>query len=475
MTCFHQERRRRYAGIVAGIGLAAALRFIAPARQSLWVDEVGTWMNVAHPGRSIARYALRENNAPPLYFWIVAPFVRLLGDGETPLRLLSMLSGVLSIPVFWALARHWFPGGRAADSAALLLAMNPLHLWYSQEARPYAFFLLLFLLTCLRFQRALQTPESRRGWLALSLLLTLCALTHTLALVLLPLLTAWLFLSKADRRALRPALAALAPFGALTAAIAAYVAAHSSNPPPPRPFSGLEIPYTFFAFLAGYSFGPPVREIQLHGAFAALRAHAAQSAVVALALAGIGAALWKNRKRMAWPIAVWLAAPIALAVAIALATAHPYNVRFALPALPAFLLLTAAGLEATPRGGRVALMTLLAGLSLISAVQWFALPAYGKEDSRAAVRTMLREAPNLDRAAVSPPYLADTIRYYLHRAGRAAAVEPVTDDIRAEADALLISRAHHAMRAEDLARRFSEKGARVFTEEGVRIYVRTPR
>ena len=67
---------------------------------------------------------------------------RVLGTGEVALRLPSALAGIATVPVAWAIGRE-LAGRRARRSPrAALVAVNPLFVWYSQEARAYALFVL---------------------------------------------------------------------------------------------------------------------------------------------------------------------------------------------------------------------------------------------------------------------------------------------------------------------------------------------
>ena len=56
-------------------------------------------------------------------------------------------------------------GGRVALAAAAALAVSPLHLWYSQEARPYALMVLLVAVSYLALVACWQAP-SQTQWAA---------------------------------------------------------------------------------------------------------------------------------------------------------------------------------------------------------------------------------------------------------------------------------------------------------------------
>jgi mannosyltransferase len=74
---------------------------------------------------------------PPLSFLVHHTFLSALGSSEWALRLPSALAGLAGIAVvFFAGARMF--GKEAAAMSALILAIHPLHLSMSTDARPYA-------------------------------------------------------------------------------------------------------------------------------------------------------------------------------------------------------------------------------------------------------------------------------------------------------------------------------------------------
>ena len=79
---------------------------------------------------------------PPLYFLLTKLFVDALGPSEISLRLLSALAGTLTLGLIYRLGKEWF-GEAAGFYAMLLLAFQPAQLVYAQNARAYAFCLLL--------------------------------------------------------------------------------------------------------------------------------------------------------------------------------------------------------------------------------------------------------------------------------------------------------------------------------------------
>jgi mannosyltransferase len=152
----------RWGVILALIAVAGAvLRFYALGHQGLWYDEAQTgWMVRAPLGQMLAGVP-RSESAPPLYYVVAWLWVRVFGDTREGLRSLSAVAGVLTIPVAFAAARS-LVGRRAALVAALLVAVNPLLIWYSQEARAYALLVLASTVALWCFGRARERPTGGR-------------------------------------------------------------------------------------------------------------------------------------------------------------------------------------------------------------------------------------------------------------------------------------------------------------------------
>ena len=126
--------------------------------QSFWYDEAFTPVHVLHPSLwATLRSVVHTENTPPLWYVLAWADSRVLGTGEVALRLPSALAGIATVPVAWAIGRE-LAGRRAAVVCAALVAVNPLFVWYSQEARAYALFVLMAALAMLCFLRAEREP-----------------------------------------------------------------------------------------------------------------------------------------------------------------------------------------------------------------------------------------------------------------------------------------------------------------------------
>jgi uncharacterized membrane protein len=113
----------------------------------------------------------------------------LLPLDEFGLRLLPAIFGVLAIPVFYLVARR-LVGTRAALFGALLLTVNPLHVYYSQFARYWS---LVFLLSAVYpYALYIGLRERNRRALALGLVTgVLASLAHPSSVILVGGLGVW--------------------------------------------------------------------------------------------------------------------------------------------------------------------------------------------------------------------------------------------------------------------------------------------
>jgi mannosyltransferase len=185
--------RSRAFWIVAGLtAVAAALRFATLGVQAYHHDEVVTASRVLRDGFGHAMEAVGfSESAPPLYYVLTWLWTQVVGTGEVGLRSVSALAGVATVPVAYLLGLE-LRGRRAGIVAAALVAVNPMLLWYSQEARGYALLVLFTALAALYFVRALE--RGRRadlvGW---GIAAALALATHYFAIFPIAFEAVWLW------------------------------------------------------------------------------------------------------------------------------------------------------------------------------------------------------------------------------------------------------------------------------------------
>ncbi|MEJ7568869.1 MAG: glycosyltransferase family 39 protein [Gaiellaceae bacterium] len=179
--------------------IAALLRFPTLDAKSFWVDEVVTVSLVRQDFGSMLEAIPSSESTPPVYYVLAWVWSQAFGVGEVGLRSLSALLGTAVVPVAY-LATRELSSNRAGTASAALVAVNPLLVWYSQEARAYTLLVLLGGLSYLFFARSLRQPRPRSlvFWVFAS---ALALATHYFALFLVIPEAIWLLIQLRRRRA----------------------------------------------------------------------------------------------------------------------------------------------------------------------------------------------------------------------------------------------------------------------------------
>jgi len=193
------RKRRSMAMLLLIVAGGALLRFYRLSTESFWFDEAySVWVARHSVGWQLALST--ERIFPPLYY-LLLHFWLMIGSGDWIVRMLSALTGVVSLLLVYALGKRLLDESVGLLSA-FLLAISPLHVWYSQEARMYALVALLGLCSAYFVWRSLE--EGRAGhWLAYVLSTAAAVSTHYFALFLLPFQNVYVFYLLIRRRAVR--------------------------------------------------------------------------------------------------------------------------------------------------------------------------------------------------------------------------------------------------------------------------------
>ncbi|MCP4571992.1 MAG: hypothetical protein GY838_06520 [bacterium] len=406
--------------LMAATALAALLRLTALTGQSLWVDEVITW-NLVRPGVGLTFLEqIRDNVQGPLHLAILWPLLR-LADTELMLRLPSAVAGILAIPALGHVAAKLVPP-RAARLAVLLLAINPFHLWYSQEARGYALVMLCAVGMVGFFLELVGESPTRRHAVGFALASAGAVWSNMSGIFLWValLLSAPFFLPRGRRAGLLAAAFA----GGLLAALpwllqASGIWAVERIMPGAgtgealrgeTTFSLLAVPFTFYSFVFGSSLGPSLRDLHGPDRMAAVTTWwpllTAAAGIVGTLVVG---ALVRGGRR-AWLLSLWIAVPACLLAVLAFRNVKPWNPRYLAVALPWFLVLVAAGATGLPRRAGVGATVLLCVLTLVSLGGYYGFDRYAKADIRGARAWIAGRNPGLE--AVVVPTVTGVYRYY---------------------------------------------------------------
>jgi hypothetical protein len=302
--------------------------------------------------------------------------------------------------------------------------------------------------------------DSVLAWAGFAGLASLAILTHVVGVVF-P-LTGWLWALglRHDASTLRRLVAAsvvialaTAPFGYMLAQAVLHAQGTGT---PPRRLTGLEIPYTIFTYLMGYSFGPSVRDIQDKGPLAAVLAQPVQSAVGVIALLALAAMVLRLRSRAAKELGLLCLLPMMATWLGSAVTGKAYNVRYTLPGIIGFVGLVGLGFSELSKSFRWAGVALVMGLFTWADAQWFFVPRYRKEDSRSAVAWLKSKLPPGSTVAVAPGYQTGVLTYYARRSGADFVFDSLPETASsfgsALPEALLVTRLHHLPHWRELVR-----------------------
>ncbi|MBA3872456.1 MAG: glycosyltransferase family 39 protein [Anaerolineae bacterium] len=187
---------RRWLPFTLIILLAIGLRLINLGGRALWYDEAFAVL-FAEKGLSAMLYGTLTPVAggaadihPLLYYSTLDVWMHFFGESAFTVRLLSVIYGVATVAVIYLLAKTLFDE-RTGLIAALITAIAPFHVQYSQETRMYALLGLFLMATSWCFVKAWRSDNARtvdaswwvkwRYWLGFGLFAGLAMYTQQLA------------------------------------------------------------------------------------------------------------------------------------------------------------------------------------------------------------------------------------------------------------------------------------------------------
>ena len=156
-------------------------------RFSLWQTLAGTIVGEIHP---------------PGYYMVMLPWTKWFGSSIVSLRLPSVLFGVASILLIYVLARYT-EDTLTALLAAAMLALNGLHLYWSQTARMYSMACFLGLLSTVLLVLIVKQATRRRSYEIFYVIFTVAGLaTHVYIWPLFVSQALWVFATNLRARSL---------------------------------------------------------------------------------------------------------------------------------------------------------------------------------------------------------------------------------------------------------------------------------
>ncbi|MCD6344292.1 MAG: glycosyltransferase family 39 protein, partial [Anaerolineae bacterium] len=152
--------------ILLGLLVAYALRVYKLGDQNIWWDE---GLSVLAARKSFAGVTLwtAADVHPPLYFWLLWLWARLMGETEFALRYVTVIESLLTVAVMFPLGRRLSRKPLVGIGALWLLGLSRFHVWWSQEMRMYILASLCSMLSLYFVTRLTAERPSRRdrvGW-----------------------------------------------------------------------------------------------------------------------------------------------------------------------------------------------------------------------------------------------------------------------------------------------------------------------
>jgi uncharacterized membrane protein len=152
----------------------------------------------------------------PLYFLAARAWAGAMGSSPTAIRWLSVLGGVLVVPLFFLLAAELFTSSRTGILAAGLALVSPFHEIYAQEARPYAWLTVIVLVSSTLLLKA-SRKRSTRLWAFYALCVAGGMYLHLNFAFVIAAHAAWVILrARVESSAKREILDAMLPYAVAT-------------------------------------------------------------------------------------------------------------------------------------------------------------------------------------------------------------------------------------------------------------------
>lgn len=415
--------RARTATLSAIVILAAILRTAFLSKESLWLDEFGSWW---FSSGDLNRALTAEVTNPPLYYLLLHFWIQLFGTGESALRSLSVLPGVAAVPLTYLLGRRLF-SSQVGLVAALYQAVSSFHVYYAQEARTFALLVFFILLSTWILTEALAAPRSLViPWLAAY------ALAATVSLYL-HFITVFFFAAQALYVALRqPRAVRTMLFYAASAFVAGLLflpwlttmltaAAHGRQV---RRHLFLKLPQALFSFLFGDTLIPlDERAVQnIAGTLIAYLPILLTALAASVILLPFCIAAFRRARDGALLTAIMAGVPVLLSFLVSFRVML-FDERYLIAASPFLYLAVAAGVEEVFRRSPDGRARFLAGLGATAVAAYAALvllalfnyyfnPRFGREQWREAVAALESRGATSDLIVFDPDFLRHCYAYY---------------------------------------------------------------
>lgn len=412
---------RRRSAAAAGALTLAALAVRLPVVRGLWLDEATSVAQARLPfGAMISDLAATDVH-PPLHAAVLWVTTRIAGFSEEAIRAPSILAGTLTIPLLYACGRDLY-GRRTGLVAAALGTAAPFLVWYSQEARMYAFFMLFALLAVWAQVRIRNGLTGAGAWALWTVSSALLVWTHYFG-ALQVLVQVGLFLTDlrdtppngGHRRAVTATVASLTALVFLFAPLAPFASGQMTA----NDARHAELPEQEGAAVSAAS-DLDVYAVIANGVWALLGYHSDETmaqlgALWPLGMLGALALLGRGRSRSTTFLLLLAAVPAAVLLAVGTRSRFLFEIRYFAGAVPILLLLAARAISVSVRTPRALLAITgiaVAVLGVATADEQLNRENPRIYDFRGSLAFVESSMEPGDVLVYEPKYLNDVIAYY---------------------------------------------------------------
>ena len=398
------------------------------ATRGIWLDEATSIHQAQMPLGQMLDVMRSTDVHPPLHHVVLWLTVRVLGTAELAVRLPSLLAATALVPLLYVVGREIWDRS-AGYAAAALGAVAPFAVWYAQEARMYALFMVFALLAVWLQVRILRDGGRTRDWLGF--VLAAAALVYTQYFGVLFVGVQLAAFAVAVARGVLPLRRVLA----WTALLALLIV-------PLAPFALDQFAANESAgrgFQQPSQAGGSVEPGAAPGAYAALtnaawavlgyHSNPTMTAIAALWPLGLLLALALLGRGRSWPtllVVACAAVPAASLFVLGQAKPFVFEVRYFVGAVPLALLLLARGLTSWARRPAIVALACVSATAVLAvglADQQFNGSNPRVYDFKAAISAIEDRARPGDVVVFSPTYVDTVVGYYEDRGIRTQPLE----------------------------------------------------
>lgn len=367
----------------------------------------------------VSEIVVEPDGFPPLYHLMLKAWLGFWGT-EHASRWWSVLVGCSTVFCTYQLGKQ-IANSRVGLAAAAALALSPLHIYFSQETRAYATYILLVSLALWLFFAAWKLNKWSH-WIGFGASITAAVYTHYYSALLAAFLGLVFLAGRQPMKEKKRGLVSLV-FAACAClpAVLLMRGDHSfqSHGCMFTPFNWQGWGYTIFASLGGFSLGPSPSELHVLEQGAILEQVVPWIAVFALSAGWLG---WHGLSRLqplpgGWPLICLALLAVPLIGLIGQSAGVGYKVRYVSWTIVPLCVLLGAGAVAGLKASRGA--TILA-ISLFMTVQAFAIyqrqhvPRYANEDIRSLAAKLNSGDYTPGPVFVVSDYMYGPVKYYLN-------------------------------------------------------------